>query len=245
MLCGLHRGPELFEAQGGSARRLCRNSGELKQAQPSDAIAKGKWWEIYRDQQLNGLEEQINISNQSLKSAEAQFAEARAALRVTRAQNLYPTIGVGSRCLPRRISANRPLFNSASNAKREYNDFTIPSRCFLRADLWGRVRKPVEASRSEAQASAADLANVSLSLHAELATDYFQLRGLDAQKKLLDVNGRFVSKSLGADPKPRFRAGIASAVDVAQAQTTLETTRAQVDRCRKCSAPRSNTRSLC
>ena len=197
---------------------------DWKQAQPSDSVEKGKWWEIYQDHQLNDLEEQINVSNQSLKAAQAQFVEARAALKVTRSQ-LYPSISATPSASTDRVSSNRPLFNSTV-AKPNYNDFVIPLDVSYEVDLWGRVRRLVESSRSEAQASAADLANVSLSLHAELATDYFLLRGLDAQKKLLDITVESYEKALELTQN-RFAGGIASAVDVAQAQTILETTRAQ------------------
>src|SRR6202046_4604315 len=205
-----------------------------KQAQPSDAIEKGKWWEIYQDQQLNDLEEQINVSNQSLKAAQEQFAEARAALKITRSQR-YPTVTGYAGASHNRVSANRPLFNS-STLKQEYNDFTIPIDVSYEVDLWGRVRRVVESSRSEAQASAADLANVSLSLHAELATDYFQLRGLDAQKKLLDDTVQSFEKALELTQN-RFQGGLASAVDVAQAQTILETTRAHAVVVVECTRP--------
>jgi NodT family efflux transporter outer membrane factor (OMF) lipoprotein len=196
----------------------------FKQAQPNDAIAKGKWWEVYGDTQLNGFEEQINVSNQSLKSAEAQFREARAAVRISRA-NLYPTVGVSPSVGRTEQSENQPLFRRGSE-QRSYNDFAIPFDFSYELDLWGRVRKQVEASRSEAQATAADLANVNLSLHAELAMDYFQMRGLDAQEKLLLSTVESYQKAVDLT-NTRFKAGIASAVDVAQAQTTLETTRAQ------------------
>jgi NodT family efflux transporter outer membrane factor (OMF) lipoprotein len=195
-----------------------------KQAQPSDAIAKGKWWEIYQDPQLNALEEQIDVSNQSLKAAQEQFAQARAALRITRS-SLFPNVGVDPSISRTRLSANQPLFNPLTETQN-YNTFTIPFDASYEADLWGRVRRTVEASRSEAQATAADLANVSLSLHAELASDYFLMRGLDAQKKLLDSTVESYEKALELTDN-RFHGGLASAVDVAQAQTTLETTRAQ------------------
>jgi NodT family efflux transporter outer membrane factor (OMF) lipoprotein len=218
-------GPNYVKPKADVPTAFVETPENWKQAQPSDAIEKGKWWEIYQDSELNQLEEQVNVSNQSLKAAEAQFAEARAALRVTRSQK-YPTISADPSAAHDRISANRPLFLSNSAVKREYNDFNLPLDVSYEADLWGRVRRLVEASRSEAQASAADLANVSLSLHAELATDYFQLRGLDAQKKLLDDTVQSFQKALELTQN-RFRGGIASAVDVAQAQTILETTRAE------------------
>jgi NodT family efflux transporter outer membrane factor (OMF) lipoprotein len=195
-----------------------------KQAQPSDAVSKGKWWEIYQDPQLNELEEQINVSNQTLKAEQEQFAQARAALRITRS-NLFPNVSTTPAVSRTHIAPNQPLFNATTETK-DYNTFTIPVDVSYEVDLWGRVRRTVEASRSEAQATGADLANVSLSLHAELAADYFQLRGLDAQKQLLDSNVVAFEKALELT-ESRFHGGLASAVDVAQAQTILDTTRAE------------------
>src|ERR1700685_1188018 len=195
-----------------------------KQAQPSDAVAKGKWWEIYQDSQLNDPEEQINVSNQTLKAEQQQFAQARAALRITRS-NLFPNVSTTPSVSRTHLAPNEPLFNPPTESK-DYNTFTIPVDVSYEPDLWGRVRRTVEASRSEAQATGADLANISLSLHAELATDYFQLRGLDAQKQLLDSTVQSYEKALELT-ESRFHGGLSSAVDVAQAQTILETTRAQ------------------
>jgi NodT family efflux transporter outer membrane factor (OMF) lipoprotein len=194
---------------------------DFKQAQPSDQIAKGQWWEIYDDSQLNSLEEQINVSNQTLKAQQAQFEEARAAIRIARSQ-FFPTATANASATHYSQSSNRPLFSPNSN----YQDYLLPVDVAYEPDLWGRVRRTVEASRSEAQASAGDLANVDLSLHAELAMDYFQLRGLDAEKELL--NSTVVSYQRALDlTQSRYQGGVASAVDVAQAQTQLETTRAQ------------------
>jgi NodT family efflux transporter outer membrane factor (OMF) lipoprotein len=195
-----------------------------KQAQPSDAVTKGKWWEIYSDQQLNELEEKINVSNQTLKAEQEQFAQARAALRITRS-NLFPEVTTTPSVTRTHLAPNEPLFNSTLESK-DYNTFTIPVDVSYEVDLWGRVRRTVEASRSEAQATGADLANVSLSLHAELASDYFQLRGLDAQKQLLDSTVESFQKALELT-ESRYHGGLASAVDVAQAQTILDTTRAE------------------
>jgi NodT family efflux transporter outer membrane factor (OMF) lipoprotein len=195
----------------------------FESAQPSDALAKGKWWEIYGDSQLNSLEEQVTVSNQSLRAAQAQFAQARAAVQVARAA-YYPTVSGSGSASRTRQSQNGPLFGASSPIN--YNDFQLPIDASWEPDVWGRVRRTVEAARSEAQASAADLANVDLSLHAELALDYFELRGLDSQKKLLDSTVVSYEKALELT-NSRFTGGIASAVDVAQAQTQLETTRAQ------------------
>lgn len=200
-----------------------KESANFKAAQPSDAVSKGKWWEVYGDPQLNSLEEQIAVSNQTLKAAQAQFLQARAAVRITRS-NLYPTAS-GSLAISRvGQSQNKPLFSSTE--AQTYNDFLLPVDVSYEPDIWGRVRRSVEASRSEAQATAADLANVNLSLQAELALDYFSLRGLDAQKKLLDSTVVSYEKALDLT-QTRYNGGLASAVDVAQAKTQLETTRAQ------------------
>jgi NodT family efflux transporter outer membrane factor (OMF) lipoprotein len=192
-------------------------------AQPSDSINKGTWWEIYQDPQLNSLEDQLAVSNLTLKAAQARFEQARAAVRISRS-SLYPT-ATGSLSISRtKQSSNAPL--TPSSGAVTYNDFTIPVDASYEPDLWGRVRRTVEASRSEAQAAAADLPNVELSLRAELALDYFALRGLDAQKELLDSTVVSYQKALELT-QTRYRGGLSSAVDVAQAQTQLETTRAQ------------------
>ena len=223
-LAGCSVGPKYVKPTAEVPADYKETPSNFKQAQPSDAITKGKWWEIYGDTQLNSLEEQVNVSNQTLKSAEAQFREARAAVRISRGA-LYPTVGVSPGVGRTEQSENAPLYNKVTE-QRSYNNFIIPFDFSYELDLWGRVRKTIEASRSEAQASASDLANVNLSLHAELAMDYFQLRGLDAEKQLLDSTVVSYAKAVDLTSQ-RFHAGIASAVDLAQAQTTLETTRAQ------------------
>jgi NodT family efflux transporter outer membrane factor (OMF) lipoprotein len=223
-LAGCSVGPKYVKPTAEVPADYKETPSNFKVAQPSDAITKGKWWEIYGDTQLNSLEEQINVSNQTLKSADAQFREARAAVRISRGA-LYPTVGVNPSAGHTEQSENAPLFNKQTEV-RSYNNFSLPFDFSYELDLWGRVRKTIEASRSEAQASAGDLANVNLSLHAELAMDYFQLRGLDAEKQLLDSTVVSYQKAVDLT-NSRFKAGIASAVDLAQAQTTLETTRAQ------------------
>jgi NodT family efflux transporter outer membrane factor (OMF) lipoprotein len=200
-----------------------KEAGDWKTAEPSDAISKGKWWEVYQDSQLNALEDKISVSNQSLKVAQAQFQEARAAVRISRSA-LFPNVTGGGSVTQFHQSSNRPLFSTSTT--KNYADYQIPFDASYEADVWGRVRRTVEASRSEAQASAADLANVELSLRAELALDYFQLRGLDAQKQLLDSTVVSFQKAFELT-NSRYTGGVASAVDVAQAQTILETTRAQ------------------
>ncbi len=193
-----------------------------KTAQPSDQLPRGKWWEIFQDPQLNALEEQINVSNQNLKAAQAQFMQARALVRFHRA-DYYPTVTAGASATRIHQSQNRPVARVSNNT---YTDLVLPVDVSYEADVWGRVRRTVEASRDQAQASAADLESVSLSLHAELAMDYFQLRARDAEQQLLDSTVTAYEKALELTQN-RYKGGVASGVDVAQAQTQLETTRAQ------------------
>jgi NodT family efflux transporter outer membrane factor (OMF) lipoprotein len=200
-----------------------KEAGDWKTAEPSDAISKGKWWEVYQDAQLNALEDKISVSNQSLKVAQAQYQEARAAVRIARSA-LFPNVTGGVSATRFHQSSNRPLVTNMTLTN--YADYQIPFDASYEADVWGRVRRTVEASRSEAQANAADLANVELSLRAELALDYFQLRGVDAQKQLLDSTVVSFQKAYELTDS-RYTGGIASAVDVAQAKTILDTTRAQ------------------
>lgn len=192
-----------------------------KGAQPADQAIRGKWWEVFQDPQLNSMEEQASVSNQTLKAAQAQFAQARALLRLNRA-DLYPTLTAGASATRTHESLNRPL-RGPTNV---FTDLVLPFDVSYEADVWGRVRRTVEAARSGAQASAADVESVSLSLHAELAVDYFQLRTLDAEERLLNITVAGFEKALELTQN-RYKGGVASAVDVAQAQTLLETTRAQ------------------
>jgi len=196
---------------------------DWKTAQPVDFAAKGKWWEIFQDQQLNSLEDRVNVSNQTLKASEAQFAQARDLVRVNRA-SYYPNVAAGASVQRVHVSTDRPngQFTSVTN----YNDFQIPVDVSYEVDVWGRVRHTVEQARANAQASAGDLESVRLSLHAELALDYFQLRALDAEAQLLDSTVVTYVKALDLTQN-RYQGGVASQVDVAQAKTQLETTRAQ------------------
>jgi NodT family efflux transporter outer membrane factor (OMF) lipoprotein len=198
--------------------------GTWKQAQPSDGALRDKWWELYGDPQLDGLEEKVTVSNQTLEVAAAQYFAARDQIRVARAA-YFPTLGIGPSVSRNRLSENQPnTIRGSTNFN--YNIFLLEGQAQWEPDLWGQVRRTVEQARADAQASAADLANVALSLHAELAADYFQLRGLDTQKRLLDN-----TLSSDADElqlaRVRFSGGVANGVDVAQAETQYRTVKAQ------------------
>ena len=194
-----------------------------KQATPQDQLPKGKWWEIYGDPELNSLEEKIAVSNQTLKVSYQQYMSAREIVRQARAQ-LFPTLAVQPSGSRNQLSQNRPNFNTVTPS--QYSDIALTGDISYEVDLWGQVRRTVESARENAQASAGDLENVSLSLHSELAVDYFSLRGLDLQKQLLDETVIDFEKAFHLT-QTRYRGGVASDVDVAQAETQLETTRAQ------------------
>jgi NodT family efflux transporter outer membrane factor (OMF) lipoprotein len=192
-----------------------------KPAQPSDQGLRGKWWEIFGDPQLNALENELTASNQELKVANARFVEARAKVHFNRAAQ-FPTISTSPGIESLRESANTPYLPATSTT----GDFVLPFDLSYELDVWGRVRRTVSASREEAQATAGDLATVNLSLHAELAYDYFELRSADAQKKLLDDTVKTYQDALQLTVN-RFEGGATPKSDVAQAQTQLQTTMVQ------------------
>lgn len=200
-----------------------KENANWKPAQPSDQAQKGNWWEVFQDSQLNSLEEKLTVSNQSLRAAVDRFQEARDVLRETRS-GLFPLITAGMTSTENRQSVNKALHGSTSSTY--YSDLMIQGDVSYEADVWGSVRRSVESSRTLAQASAADLETIRLSLHAELALDYLTLRGLDAQKQLFDSNVEAFAKALQLTEE-RFKGGVASREDVDLAATQLEQTRAQ------------------
>src|SRR5207302_1556989 len=164
------------------------------------------------------------ISNQNLKAAQAQYTQARALLRYYRA-DYFPTVATAPSATRARVSSNRPPPRAISNGVTS-NDFQLPFELSYEIDAWGRVRRNVEFYREQAQASAADLATVNLSLHAQLAMYYFQARSLDAQEQLLNSTVAQYEQAYQLTDS-RFKGGLASEVEVQQANTQLETTRAQ------------------
>jgi NodT family efflux transporter outer membrane factor (OMF) lipoprotein len=201
-----------------------KEAGDWKLAQPNDQSLSGAWWEIFQDPELNALEAQVNVSNQNLKAAEAQYSQSRAALRYQRA-DLFPTVTASASVSRNKLSANRQPRSSQFNGI-SYTDLQVPFELSYQIDVWGRVRRTVESYRDQAQASAADLAAVNLSMHSQLALFYFQARMLDAEEQLLNSTVAQYEQALELI-KSRFAGGIASDVEVQQAETQLETTRAQ------------------
>jgi NodT family efflux transporter outer membrane factor (OMF) lipoprotein len=184
-----------------------------KIAEPKDAVSKGKWWEIFKDPVLNGLMEQVDVSNQELRAAEARYAAARAQVAVARAA-LFPTLGAGA-------SADR-----SRRGGQTASSFAVTLDAGWEIDLWGRVRRTIEATDAGAQASAADLEAVRLLLQAELATNYFQLRVVDGSRELLEDAVNAYARSLQLTQN-RYNAGVVSKADVVQAESQLRSTQAQ------------------
>jgi NodT family efflux transporter outer membrane factor (OMF) lipoprotein len=201
-----------------------KESDQWQPAKPGDRASHGKWWEIFGDPELNQLEEQIASSNENLKVAEARFREARAAIRFNRASQ-FPTISTAPSASYVKNSDFSPSFPSKIRESSQ-GDFVLPFDLSYELDLWGRVRRTVAAAREEAQASAADYETAKLSLEAELAMDYFELRSADAQKQLLDDTVTAYTNNVELTVH-RFQGGVAPRADVAQAQTQLDATRVQ------------------
>jgi len=199
-----------------------------KVAQPQAQIPKGNWWEIFGDAELNNLESQASTANQQLKAAVARFAEARAQMDVTRA-GLFPNISLSGSFVRERTSANAPstITGTAHGTSATFDDFTVPLSLGYELDLWGRVRRSVESARAQAQASADDLETIKLMIQAEVAVDYFSLRALDAQKAVLTSSVEVFTKSLELTRNLRA-GGAVSDLDVAQSETVLKTTQAQL-----------------
>ena len=194
-----------------------------KKAEPQDNIPRGPWWKIYNDQQLNALEEQVNVSNQNLAAAEAQYRQALAQVQISRAA-YYPTATAGPDATRLRTSANAPGAQGVSNTN---SDYLLTGEVTWQPDIWGKVRRQVESSKASAQASDALLEGVRLSMHALLAQDYFQLRTLDSQKQILTTTVANYKKFFELT-KNRYATGVAAQSDVLLAQTQLETSQAQL-----------------
>jgi multidrug efflux system outer membrane protein len=198
-----------------------------KVAEPQAQIPKGNWWEIFGDAELNGLERKASSANQELNAAVARFAEARAQMDVTRS-GLFPNVAIGGSVTRQRSSPNAPSGTGTRlGSSGTYNDFLVPLDLSYEVDLWGRVRRSVESARAQAQASADDVETIKLMIQAEVAVDYFTLRALDSERAVLNSSVEVFAKSLQLT-RNRRAGGVASDLDVAQAQTVLKTTQAQL-----------------
>ena len=199
--------------------------GPWTPASPSDAAARGGWWRVYGDPVLDGLEDRLALSNNSLASAVARYDQARALARQANA-GLFPEIDFAGAVQTNRQSQNKPL-RTVGVGQNRYDNVQIGLQTNYELDLWGRLRNLAAASRAQAQASAGDVAAAELSLRADLAVDYMALRGADAQLRLLrgavDAYGRAFELTQNL-----HEGGASSGLDVGRAETQLRTARAQI-----------------
>jgi NodT family efflux transporter outer membrane factor (OMF) lipoprotein len=186
-----------------------------KSAQPQDELARGKWWEIFGDAELNKLAAQVEVSNQNIHAVEAQYRQARALAQQSQA-SYYPTVTGG-------VSATRSKASNISNSTSNYN---LNMGASWEPDIWGRIQRSVEAGNAGLQASAADLEAAKLSAQAALVQDYFLLRTNDARKMLLDNTVANYEKSLQLT-RNQFAVGVAARADVVAAETQLKSAKAQ------------------
>ncbi len=213
-------------------------AGQFKQAEgwkpatPADEFLGGPWWQLYEDAELNALVERLNVSNQNLAAAEAQYRQARALVRGARA-GFFPSLsgnvgktrsGRGTGSSTTTLPDGSTVSSSGGGGISQSYDLNVAASWEL--DLWGRLRRGLESSQASMQASSADLAAVRLSLQSELAQNYLQLRVLDAQKRLLDATVQAYARSLRISEN-QYRAGIVPKSDVTQATTQLKSTQAQ------------------
>jgi NodT family efflux transporter outer membrane factor (OMF) lipoprotein len=205
--------------QAPAALKEMAGNDQWKMAAPSDDLPKGKWWEIFGDPELNRLEELVDINNQNLKQAEAQFRQARALVAGSHA-NYYPTIGTTPAITQTSVGPN------SGRGATSFVTYSLPADVIWEPDLWGRVRLSVENAVSNAQASAADLENVRLSQQALLAIDYFSLAAQDMLQALLVDTIDAYQKNLQLTTD-RFNGGVASRSDITLAQTQLASAKAQ------------------
>ncbi len=198
-------------------------SGPWKVATPRDRSSRGYWWAVFDDPVLNGLERQVAGSNQSLAAAQAQYRQARALAQAAHS-GLLPVVTAGASVSRFRNSTN--AFGNPPSNIGPANDFALPLDVSWEADIWGRVRRSVESSQASAQAVAAEVEAVRLSIEAEIAIDYFLLRGIDRERDLLARTIVAYSQAYELTVN-RHEGGVASDADVAQAETQLRTAQAQ------------------
>ncbi|ULT73858.1 efflux transporter outer membrane subunit [Pseudomonas sp. BC42] len=197
-----------------------------RQANPSDALARGAWWELYGDAQLNGLIERLNRSNQSVAQSEAQYRQAQALVRSSRGA-FFPSVDLSAgktRASQGTGSSSSGLSSSSSGIRDTYNTQLGVS---WEADVWGKLRRGLEANQASAEASFADLAAMRLSQQSELVQNYLQLRVIDEQKRLLEATVAAYQRSLTMTQN-QYQAGVSGKDAVAQAQTQLKSAQADL-----------------
>ncbi len=197
-----------------------QESGDWKIAQPQDAMLRGKWWEIYNDQELNDLEDKVNVNNQNIKQFFENFMEARTLIAQARSQ-LYPTVSVGPGYTRSQASSNTGNNAATSITGKGSQLTTLPLSVTWEPDLWGKVRNTIREQQYNAQLSAADLENERLTEQATLAIVFFELRGQDALIKILQDTVDADAKSLEI-ARSRYETGVDDQISVVEAENTLQ-----------------------
>ena len=203
-----------------------KEAGDWAPAEPADGQQRGPWWEVFGDPKLNTLENQLNTSNPDLQAAVARFEQARAVARQD-ISNEFPTLGAGVSATRARSSATAPLENLVGNVPVTQNNFLATLNLNWEIDLFGRLRNTAAAARAQAQSSEADAAALALSLQAELASEYFNLRGDDTTISLLEDTLKVYDRAYELTSN-RYQEGIAAATDVDQADTLRQNAGAQL-----------------
>ena len=199
-----------------------------REAAPNDAALKGDWWRLFQDDALNPLVDRALTGNQNLRVAAARLDQARAQLTAA-AADLYPSVGLSAAAARGRTSANRPLSAySVPNRAIVQNDFELGPTVNYEADLFGRVRREVEGARASAQQAEADFENTRLLLTAQLVTDYFALRELDAELAVVRHSLDLQRDALGFIAS-RHDLGFATGLDLAQQQALVDTSATQFE----------------
>ena len=225
LLAGCTVGPK-YERASAPTTAKWDVSEPWRQSDPKDAVPKGEWWGVFRDDELNGLEKDAIAANQTLQAAIGNYNQARAAAAIQVA-TLFPTFGVAPSAYRQRLSGNRPP-NGAIQLLPPFtqNSYTVPFTVNYEVDLFGQRRRTIEAAEASYQSSAASLENVRLVITAELAGDYFTLRQLDSELGILNRTVDTLTRGLELVDS-RHKGGVASGLDVAQEETLLQTTRTQ------------------
>ncbi len=194
-----------------------------REAQPRDAVPRGPWWTLFEDAELDALMKRVELSNQSIRAAEARVREARAVADQARA-GLFPTLGAGASATR---SKSPSLANAPSLARGAVNTFNASLNAGWELDIWGKVRRSIESGEASWQASAGDLEAARLSVRASLAQNYFALRVAAGTQKLLEDTVAAYQRSLELT-RNRYAAGVVARVDVVQAEVQLKSAQAQL-----------------
>jgi NodT family efflux transporter outer membrane factor (OMF) lipoprotein len=224
LLAGCTVGPN-YHRPPAPAPEAYKTQPPWREAAPKDALPKGAWWEVFNDVELNAYEQQLLAANQSLLAAKDRLEEARSLARVASA-GLFPTATVDPSASRNRYSAGRPIVVTGGKPLTQ-STFEIPFFINYEPDLFGKVRRNLEASNANLQATAADLHNVNLVLTSELAADYFSLRELDAEIAVVKESVAIQQRGLQL-VNDRHQGGVASGLEVAQQQTILDSTVSQL-----------------